>query len=129
MQETLRDILRTDSAVLALVGDRIDWLVSPQGGAMPRIVLRVIDDAEGLTYGATDGLSAGRVQVDCYAATYSAAVALARAVRARLASYSGRGFKGVFHDGWRDGREDGQDEAERPFFVSLDFRTMWSTDP
>lgn len=126
MEEALRSLLLASSGVTALApAARINWGTHPQGTALPGVVLNVISDAEGYTMAGRDGLSQGRVQVDCYATTYSQAKQLSRAVRAALSGYRGGGFEGVFHSGTRDSRDGGANEADRPFRVSLDFNTHW----
>ena len=125
MEEAFLTLLLATSGVTALAGTRINWGSHPQGQPLPGVVLTVIDDGEGLTYLGPDGLSQGRVQVDCYGLTYRDAKGLARAVRAALDGYKGGNFWGVFHAGTREGREGGTNEADRPFRCSLDFLTHW----
>lgn len=127
MEEAFRAILLASAGVTALASTRVNYGEHPQGMAGPYIVLTVVDDAEGHTMTGPDGMSQGRVQVDCYAATYGAAKGLARAARVALDGYSGGSFGGVFLAATRDGREGGTNEADRPFRVSLDFLTHWST--
>src|SRR3989304_2505917 len=113
MEEAFRALLVAASAGTALApAARINWGAHPQGAALPAIVLTVIGDAESHTLAGPDGLSQGRVQVDCYAASYKAAKQLARAVRAALDGYRGGNFSGVFLAASRDGREGGTNEAD-----------------
>ena len=125
MEEELRAFLLGTTAVTDICGQRINFGAHPQGKPLPAIVLNVIGDNEGHTLEGPDGLSQGRVQVDCYAKTIGAAKLLSRAARVALDGYRGGGFSGVFHAGTRDGREGGTNEAARPFRVSLDFLTNW----
>lgn len=125
MEQEFRALLIATSTVTAVCGNRIDWGDSAQGAPMPRVVLNVIGNAEGLTQQGPDGLFSGRVQVDCYAISYAQAKTLARAVRSRLHGYAGGGFQLVTGASERDSRESGTNEAERPFRVSLDFLTEW----
>lgn len=125
MEEAFRAALMASAGVTALVGQQVNWGAHPQGAALPGIVLTLIDDAEGHTYTGRDGLSQGRVQVDCYAPDFRQAKLVARAVRAALDGYAGGNFSGVFLAASRDGREGGTDEADRPFRCSLDFLTHW----
>jgi hypothetical protein len=127
MEEALRTILLNTSAISQVVGSRISYGSAAQGAALPYIVLHVIDDAEEHTYQGPDGLSQGRVQVDCYGATYGQAKTLSRHVRAVLDGYRGGQFSGIFHASTRDNREGGANEFERPFTVQLDFLTKWRT--
>jgi hypothetical protein len=125
VEEALRTTLLASAGVVSLCAGRVDWGAHPQGAPLPAIVLTVIGDASSPVYTGPDDLSQGRVQVDCYAESYAAAKALARAVRAALDGYRAGGFLGVFLAGTRDGREGGTNEADRPFRVSMDFLTNW----
>jgi hypothetical protein len=127
MEEAFRAILLASSGVTALApASRINWGAHPQGAALPGVVLNTISDAQGYNLQGPDGHFEGRVQVDCYAPTYSKAKQLSRAVRAVLDGHRGGGFQGVFLAGSRDTREGGANEAERPFRVSLDFTTHFN---
>jgi hypothetical protein len=126
MEEALRAILTGSSALTALVpAGRINWGAHPQGVAQPYITMMVVSDTENMTMDGPDGLSQGRVQVDCYAPTYAMVKQVSRAVRAVLDGYRGGGFQLVEHDATRDSREGGSNEAERLFRVGLDFSTHW----
>lgn len=125
MEEQIRALLLGTTAVTSLVGNRVDWNSRQQGSDLPCVVLWVIDDSQGHDMAGPDGLSHGRVQADCYGATYAQAKQTSRAVLAVLDGYKGGDFAGVFHAGTRDGREGGTNEADRPFRVQLDFLTHW----
>lgn len=128
MEEALRTMLLANAGVTAIAGTNINWGEHPQGVATPFIVLTLIDDAEGLYLDAdegSDGLSIGRVQVDCYGTSYRTAKRLARAVRAAAHGYRGGSFSGIFEVASRDFREGGSNEADRPFRVSVDLLTHW----
>lgn len=126
MEEEFRAILVANSAVVSLAPlPAINWGAHPQGLPLPGVVMNVMSDFQGITMAGADGLSQGRVQVDCYAMTYGAAKALSRAVVGALHAYRGAGFSLVEHVATRDSREGGSNEAERPFRVSLDFNTYW----
>lgn len=117
MEIELRDLIV--GAAGAPPADRVNWGWHPQGAAYPAVTLNVIDDIERTHMKGPDGLSAARVQVDCYDGTYGATKALANAVRAALSGYCGGRFQGVFFDGARDFNDPGQ--TQRPYRVSLDF--------
>ena len=123
MEEHFRAILTGSASVTAITSTRIDYGETGQGKPNPRIVLWTIGDNEGHTMRGPDGLSQGRVQVDCYGDTYAAAKLLSRAVRTSLDGYTDANFQGIFHAGTRDFREGGSNEVTRPFRVSLDFIT------
>lgn len=126
MEEALRALLTSSAVVTAITPEAsINWGSRVQGLKGPQLVLNVISDAEGHTLKSRDGLSVGRVQIDCYAETNTQAKQLSRAVRALLDGFRDSGFRGVFHAGTRDGREGGTNDADRPFRVSLDFMTHW----
>jgi hypothetical protein len=126
MENQLIAILHATTAITSLApASRINWGSHPQGLGLPALVLNVIDDADGVTLKGRDGLFQGRVQVDCYATTYSGAKLLSRAVRDTLQAYRGGGFRLIEHVATRDNREGGSNEAERPYRVSLDFNTHW----
>jgi len=126
LEEALRALMLARPPVTALVGTRINWGANPQGSALPAIVMNVIDDAAGLTLAGSDGLSQGRVQIDCYADTFAAAKITARAVIAALHGYSApNGLRLIEHVATRDTREGSTNEADRPFRTSLDFMTHW----
>jgi len=126
MEQAFRALLTGSAAVTALVPvARINWGAHPQGQPVPAIVLTVVSGAEGLNMQGGDGVLAGRVQVDCYAATYSGVKAVARAVQGVLHAHSDASLRLVAHVGTRDSRESGSNEADRPYRVSLDFQTQW----
>ena len=118
MEEQFRAALMAGVSALTT---RVGWGEVPQGSAMPYVVLWGIGDAAAATLDGPEGMSQGRVQVDCYGLTYGQAKQLARAVRAAMDGFRGNGLKGVFLAGTRDTREGGSNEAIRPFRVSLDF--------
>lgn len=124
MELALRALLQGAAAVTALApADRINWGRHPQQTPYPGIVLNVVDDMEAQTYGGPDGLSQGRVQVDCYGDTYGDAKILSNAVRATLDGHRGGNFRAIFLIATRD--YDETDTTDRPFRVSLDFATHW----
>ncbi|MCA2012397.1 DUF3168 domain-containing protein [Cereibacter sphaeroides] len=128
MEEAFIALLRGASAVTDLVAAAsINFGSHPQGRQWPGVILHVVDDAEGLTLEGGDGLSQGRVQVDCYAETFTEAKAVSRAIKALLHGYAGGGFSVIQHVSTRDGRagEAATNVADRPFRVSLDFLTFW----
>lgn len=88
MQEALIAYLLAYSALTALVGQRINWTVTPQASADPRVVLTVVSDVPEYADDGEAGLAETRVQVDVYAATYKAATDIARLVFARLSAVS-----------------------------------------
>lgn len=126
MEEDFRAALLTDTALRSLVPPAgINWGEQPQGGGVPYVVLYLIGGADSMTMQGPDGLSEGRVQVDCYARGYAECKRLSRAIVARMNGYRTTRLRLVQHVGTRDDREGGSNEAERLFRVSLDFTTSW----
>jgi hypothetical protein len=123
MEQELRAILLAASSVTDVVVNRINWGSIPQGQPYPSVAMHVIDEVTESTMTGPDGLFQGRVQIDCYALTYSQSKILARAIIAVLDGYRGGVFSGIFLASARDSRESGTNEADRPFRVSLDFAT------
>jgi hypothetical protein len=80
MEANLIAKLLATAGVTALVSTRINWSRRPQGSALPAIVLHRIDGAPDYHHAGASGLVQSRVQVDCWAASYGAAKAIARAV-------------------------------------------------
>jgi hypothetical protein len=126
MEEALRALLTSSAAVTELVpAARIAWDSAPQGAGFPLIVLRVVSGFDEAHMQGPNGMTQARIQADCYALTPAAARAVSRAVRDCLHFYRGGDLLGVFHAGTRSGREGGSNEAERPFYVGLDFTLTW----
>lgn len=84
METALRTRLKNNGTVAGLVSTRIDWGVRPQGNPYPSIVLTKVSDQRDQHMLGFNTFRPTRVQVDCYAATYAAAVALRDAVIAAL---------------------------------------------
>lgn len=126
MEEALRALLLASSGVASLAPSaRINWGAHPQGADLPSLVLNTISGSEGLTMSGPDGIETSRVQIDAYAHTYAGAKILSRAVIAALHAYRSGAFRLVVHEGTRDSREGGSNEAERPFRCSMDFTVNW----
>lgn len=84
--KVVKAALAAAAPVTALVGDRISPNPRKQGEVMPAIVLTVVSTVPTTHLRGDGSLDECRVQVDCIAATYAAAVALADAARAALQS-------------------------------------------
>jgi hypothetical protein len=91
--------------VIALAGDRINWVVRPQLSALPALTLQIIGDPRPQHLKGFDGARGTRLQIDAWAETSAAAGALASAAIAALAeplTISGKQFGGAQVDGPRD---------------------------
>lgn len=100
METDFRSVLTGDATIAGLVGTRIRWNRLEQDETFPAIALFLIDSAPGYHLQGSDHLHTSRVQVDIYAATHQAALAIRNAVDARLSAFAGTQggtrFHGVF---------------------------------
>lgn len=115
--ELLRAKLAADATVAGLVGTKIFPAVAPQGTVPPFIVcLEVSDVPENtLTGDASSTLRGVRVQIDCYAKSYSDAQAVADAVDAVVAALSTPQLSA-----WRELSRDLYDTEAKLHRVSMD---------
>lgn len=83
MEEALRAYLKADDGVKALTGGasaRVDWGARPQGSALPAISLHLISAPRTYHMRGRVRLVGTLVQMDCWADSFAAAKALARAL-------------------------------------------------
>ena len=124
MEESLVALLLADAGLTALVGNRVNWNVRPQGNALPAVVLTKVSGVADYTMQGPSTYEQSRVQVDCYASTFLASVTAARAVTAKLSGLrtvqGGTEFLGVFKDSERQSHEEGSGGVWM-HRVSLDF--------
>jgi hypothetical protein len=127
IRKALRSFLLADSAIVAVVVDRIYALKIPQGGVPPSIVVTRVSGPGDYHLAGPSGLISARIQVDAWGVTADAATTLANLVKDRLDGYRGTmgtggniiTVHGVFV---ADLREDYDDDAElyrsgRDYFV------------
>lgn len=115
MDELLRARLTSQIA-----GVSVDWGMTAQGIAPPRIVLYRISGGDDYTMTGRTGYTRTRVQMDCYAASVGAAKLLGRQVKAALSGYRSGAILGAFLQNERDLTPD-TDGAGILGRVSLDF--------
>jgi hypothetical protein len=131
MEEALVALLTgAAGAGITLLPDApVNWIVHPQGVALPGVVLNLVSDPQGYTQDGENGLRQARVQIDAYALDASEAIRLGREVRQVLSGHRGAAtggfFEGIFLTNARSSREGGTNEAERPFRLGLDFDVNW----
>jgi hypothetical protein len=125
MHAALRTHLLGDATIVGLAGGRVNWGSHPQAATQPYAVLTTISGNEGVTLESRNGLARTRVQVDCYGTAYKQALDLAQAVQNRLFGYRSGSIRLVEYLTTRDFREGGNNEADRPFRVSMDFLVHW----
>jgi hypothetical protein len=125
MEEAVIARLLADSGVAAIVGTRVFPGSRPQGSALPAAVLNRISGGPLYADDGEVGLEQGRIQVDCWAETYTAAKTLARAVTAALSAFDSTvgttTFEFIELENERDLRDGGSYAASYPFRTALDF--------
>lgn len=82
--ETVYSTLSSASGVTAIVGTAIYPLVIPQGAGLPAVTYQRIAGARSNDLAGAGELTHVRIQVDCWATTYSSVRALADAVGAAM---------------------------------------------
>jgi hypothetical protein len=82
--EEVRDLLVADAGVLALVAQRISPLLRAQNETLPCVTLSLVSVVPANHLNGAPTLDQNRVQVDSWAATYTAARSVADACRAAL---------------------------------------------
>ena len=115
IEQTLVAVLKNNSAVSALVGTRIRPLTLGQDEPLPAVVYQRVSTVPVTSLDGDSGVDAVRIQVSCWAETYSGARALASAVRAAVTA----GMVAV-----TEMDIDDRDEATQHYRVILDFR-IW----
>ena len=88
LEENIVAMLKADTALAALVVNRIYPLTLPQESELPAIRYTMISSRPTTTHDGDSGLATALFQFDCFAATYTAAKALAAALRATLSGTS-----------------------------------------
>lgn len=121
--------LSGDSAVRALVGDRIYPARTPQDTTLPKIVFTTITEGRAPTMAGSSGAVNPRIQIDCWADSNAGADALADAVRLALDGYRGTvasvQIRSCFLDSKRDAIVEPRDGTEQRIFGrSMDF-SIW----
>ncbi len=88
-EQAIMTRLVADTGVSAIVGQKIYPHSAPQSVDMPYIVYQRIDATHEHNMLGGSGLYTARIQIDMYALSYSAVLALAQAVRTALQGYRG----------------------------------------
>jgi hypothetical protein len=105
LQSAIRDHLRNDTAIAAIVGTRVYQNTASSKAAVPYIVVNVISQQPEHHLGGVSGIRHARAQIDSYESTSALRGVLAAAISARC-------------DGWAETR-DGEMGAG-----NLDVRSM-----
>jgi hypothetical protein len=96
------------------------WVRAPQNKARPYVVLNRVGGLPNYHMQGASGLVESRVQIDCYADTYTACTSVARSVKAILSGYKGGAIQGVFVDSERDLPAADAGEVNSLFRTSID---------
>lgn len=121
--------LTADTALQALVGQRVYPVARPQGSARPAVEVSRIYGAPEYADDGEVGLQQARFQVDCWGDDYASAKNTGRAVTARLSAVRDvtqgtTTFLYIMLDNEQDLREGGSGEAEYLFRTLLDFTVV-----
>lgn len=81
---TVVAVLTADSAVTALVSNRITPLTRAQSLTLPAITIQRVVMTPSMALTGDVGLDAHRIQLDCWAGSYHAVITLAASVRAAM---------------------------------------------
>ena len=131
MEEALIAKLLATSGVTALVSTRVYAGARPQALDLPAVVLNLISANPSYSDDGEDGIQEDRIQLDCWAETYSAAKSLSRAVIDALSAFggtvSGVNFQYIELDLAHDTQEGGSNATDYPFRTSLDFIVVYLT--
>lgn len=129
MEGALIDLIKADSFIGAVVGDRVYPLRRPQGSALPSIVSTRISGQPLYSDEGEAGLQNARVQIDTFATTYTQCKDLAQLVRDRLSAFSGVhdgiNFSFIMLDEERDLSESGANASEYLMRIAMDF-IVWT---
>jgi hypothetical protein len=125
MEQAIIARLLATAGVTAIAGDRVFPGSRPQASALPAVVFNVVSGAPVYTDDGEAGLAENRIQLDCWASTYTAAKQLAAAVKASLSAFVGDAagvtFQNILLITERDRREGGSNAPEYLFRTMLEF--------
>ena len=107
MEEDLRGQILSHAAVRSLTGQRVTWVMRPQGSPLPAVVLHRITGGREYTYAGRIDLVSSLVQIDCWGQSYAQAKSVSRAVIAALDALT-TPFQGAFVEDERDTYERGE---------------------
>lgn len=86
IEEALYSHLSTSTTLMALVSDRIYPIMMPQDPELPAITYQRISNSPVNSMGGHGGLDNPKIQIDCWATSYSAAKALGDKLRKTIAT-------------------------------------------
>jgi hypothetical protein len=112
-------LLLANTAIAAIVGTRVYPVDLPQGAALPAISVLRISGSQLYAGDGPVGLDNARIQVECWAGTYTTSKALPSLVR--VAADACTTLLLMEQVSERDMRDEKADGAEYPFHIGLDF--------
>lgn len=130
---TIRTLTLADGTVSGLVSTRMYSDALPQNATMPAITYFVVNTDAYEHLGGIVDIARARIQIDCFAATRTAANALADAVRLALEKYEGTvGTQFIHEINLVSGELHGIDRPEagtdqRRYITSMDFHVHYQT--
>lgn len=116
VEELIYPYLIANTAVKAIVSDRIYPLVAPQARTLPLLVYSRVSTDRVTCLDGESGVEFARVQIDCHASTFQGAKALAAAVLTAMDA-------ATTFDSYPDGQRDDYESDPEYYIVSLDFQT------
>lgn len=129
MEGAIVSKLRGTSGVSAIVGQRVWPGRRPQARTLPSITVFRVDGAPIYTNDGETGLAEGRVQIDCWATTYTDAKNAAGAVKDALSNFegtqSGTTFRLTYVIDERDTEEGGSNQDTYYYRTSIDIMVMF----
>ncbi len=109
--------------LLGGLGYTAAWAQIPRDTDLPYVVLFRVSGVDDITLDGRSGFVSGRVQVDCYGATYAEAITASRAITAALSGYHGGSIWHASLDAIRDRPE--ADAGSVQHRVQLDFAVLY----
>ena len=129
MEEALVALLLADVPLAALVGDRINWNVYPQGKVNPAIRLSLVAGGRFYTANRADGLVSSVVQMDARASTGAGALAVKRRLvellSGKAVTQDGIAFTAFFLRAERGSAGEAGQGGPLYHVESLDFDVWW----
>lgn len=121
-----------DATIAGLIGSACHWQRRPADErGTPYVVLQVIAEPADYTYAGASGFNQTTVQIDTYAKTYTAAMAVHRAILSLLSGFSGDAhgvtFHGMFVENRRDQDANAAATESQLFRVSADIEISWAS--
>jgi hypothetical protein len=118
----LRDHLRADATILALVGERISGVKRHDGGTLPAITYARVAAMPANRVSGGSSLTIIRLQMDVWATTHDGARTLADAIRARM------DIPATTFRGWLMSETDEYEDDTSIHRVLMEFSLHYSVD-